>query len=59
MVDIYTKSVLAVIAAALAVIAVQMTITPTRAQQNDLQRVVICDVRANCLRFDAIIGERA
>lgn len=51
MVDIYTKSVLTLIAAALVTIAIQMIVRPSLAQPSDLQRVQICDDRGNCMRF--------
>jgi hypothetical protein len=46
--DRYTKIVLTIIAFALAIIAAENAIQPSRAYYTDIQKVQICDVLGHC-----------
>ena len=47
-VDLYTKTILTIIAAALAVIAGRGFVGPSAAADDGLTKVVICDLKGRC-----------
>jgi len=48
MTDVYTKGVLAIIAVALSILALQGFVGKSLAQANNIQKVQICDANGNC-----------
>jgi hypothetical protein len=52
--DAYTKGILTIIAIALCALAIENAIPKSRAQDNSVQKVQICDDANHCLRLDPI-----